>query len=208
MAGVRNEVLEQAIRDRSWNLEHAATEFGITRSTLTRYISGKVPPRKRAKLIASNLGLPLRTLWPALASGEVRLPKLQLSGDSLDVLCDVMRSAKRSVLICCGWMDQYELPVDLLLEEIAICIGNNVHVTVDIAIRDKVYNRTFSDSRQRKRLLDGLGRLSNEKLTFNTFDAASIEDGLSARIDREQIYLTSSFPKVTIHLQLLQSPHT
>ena len=197
---MRNEALAEAIRKCRWTIEEAAAELNVNRVTLRRWINGQTPNRRNAQYAAKQLAMPLKTLWPHLVREKSSAPRLPLSRDCKDTLSAAMRLAQREVLIHYGWEEQYQLPVDLLLDEIAACIERNIYVTVFVAERDRVQQRTLVDLRQRQRLLDGLRTLAKDTLYSQGLALAALEDGLHVWIDKNELCLTSSVPKQIVIL--------
>ncbi len=200
---IRNEALAEAIRNCRWTAEEAAAELGVNRSTLRRWINGKTPNPKNAEYAAKRLNKPLETLWPSLVRERRSPPRLPLSRDFNDTLRLAMRLAQREVLIRYGWEEKCQLPVDLLLDEVATCLGRDIYVTVAVANHDKVQERTLPDLRLRKRLLDGLSTIANDRqhlLASEGGDLSAFEDGLRVWIDKNELCLMSSVPKQLVFL--------
>jgi excisionase family DNA binding protein len=160
-----NENLAKLIKKQGLTHQEVANRLNVDRSTVTRWISqGRIPGEKLREQAAKTLGTKLPEIWPSDSKDAINLLNLTSSLiQGLDrVLSSLMALATNCVLIQYGEDAQANIPITLLVEEIAVCIERNICVTVQVVNKDSIRNRTFADMASRKGFLQELSNLQQD----------------------------------------------
>lgn len=191
----RNETLASLMREQDLSTGQLAGMLPVNPSTVKRWISGEhIPGEKHRQKVASILGVPEYTIWPSKGLGRrPAAPRLMTYKEFSELLSEEMTSARNYVIIDYGQQEQNQLPIDLLLHEIAACIARNICVTVRIVNRDNIRRTKIADITERKHLLDRLADLQRKlkteqrrSLRFEGVELTAAQYGFSISVDGGQ----------------------